>query len=625
MNKQIIFFIFILLSLIFNTGCTEMMTIKSPDNKVVVNVLKSQDGRLSYRLTRDGKAVLNDSPLGVTVDNADLGTGIELGEPAYSTINESYPWRGVKSIAHNHCNTMTIPILHIASDTNYSLEFKVFDDGAAFRYVIPAEGKHKINNETTSWNLPSKSDIWYQTNTINYEGVHEKGSINDLRAAIKMGMPVTVELPDGTYAAITEAALYDYSGMTLRTTGSTILKGIFEDDPRGFELEGDIKTPWRITMTGPGLNDLVNCDIVHNVSPPPDKKLFPNGMNTEWIKPGRALWHWWSTDTPYYDEQKFWIDSAAKMGFEYYLVDEGWENWEKPDKDKWDHLKELCDYAKSRGIGIFVWRCWADNPKLKRPGIETPEKRNAFFEKMNEVGVVGVKIDFMDSESKDRIDFYTNTLIDAAKHKLMVNFHGANKPAGEPRTFPNEVSREGIKGLEHNKWSALPPDHYASLPFTRLIAGHGDFTPCTFNPDYLKGTTLCCQLAAAVLFTSPALHWADRPELYFKSKAYKVMTQIPSVWDETIVLPKSEIGDLAAMARRTGDKWFVGIINGGDKKTYTLKLDFLDDVEYEAHLLSDVIGTPADMNKETKTVTNKKRLTIELDQGGGFVGYLMKK
>jgi alpha-glucosidase len=252
-------------------------------------------------------------------------------------------------------------------------------------------------------------------------------------------------------------------------------------------------------------------------------------------------------------------------------------------------------------------------------GIDTAEERLAFFKRCREVGVAGVKIDFMDAESKDVIDFYTAALKDAAEYKLMINFHGANKPTGEARTWPNEITREGVRGLEYNKWSALPPQHYAALPFTRYLAGHGDFTPCTFNPDMLKATTVTMQLATAIVYTSPLLHWADKPHFYLNSPAVDLIKQIPSTWDQTIVLADSKIGELAAFARRKDDVWFVGIINAGPERQYDLNLSFLDEGEYNAVLVRDRTDNPADITVENNTVNCEQKLTVEMCLGGGFV------
>lgn len=621
-------------ALVFARG-RESKTIElaSPNGRVSAKVFVNDNGRLAYNLTRGETVILNDSPMGITIDGADLGKAVTLGRPKHHTVNERYPWRGVKSEAVNHYNGVTLPITHNASGLTWTLRIRIYDDGFAYRYVVPGKGRRTVSGEKTAWRLPAGSKIWYQTVTRHYEGIHTKQKPEEIKKDTYIGFPITLELPDGSYAAITEAALFDYSGMTLQSTNSALLQGTFEDDPNGWQLQGTICSPWRVTMTGPDLNALVNCDIVHNLCPAYDKKLFPKGLQTDWIKPGRSLWHWWSGvlgnfDSVAFELQTGWVDKTAELGFEYYLVDAGWEDtWKTPDKDKWAHLKELVDYADRKNVGIFIWKRWAGGitERIKMTGIETRKERLDFFKRCSEAGAAGVKIDFMDSESKQIIDFYTDTLKDAADFKLMINFHGANKPTGEARTWPNEMTREGVMGLEYNKWSNLPPHHYASLPFTRCLAGHADFTPCTFNPDKLKGTTFTLQLATAIVYTSPLLHWADKPDLYLESPAAEIIKQIPSVWDETRVLPGSKIGELAAFARRKNNTWFVGIINAGRKRQYNLDLSFLDRGSYNAIFVRDKMDSPADMTVEKDTVNSSQKLTIEMREGGGFVACLFKR
>jgi alpha-glucosidase len=611
------------------------VTITSPKSQVQVKVIVNGKGRLCYTVERikpKRSLILEESPMGITIDDTDLGMGVEVGIPEQYSINETYPWRGVHPVAVNNCIGAKIPIKYTDSNTTYTLDVRVFDDGMGYRYVVPGEGERKVSGEASAWNLPDDCQMWYQTALNNYEGFHKKENV--MVTDPNVGFPVTIEYPDGTYATITEAGLFAYSGMTLEADGTSVLKGVFLDD-ESWQETGEISTPWRVTMTGPDLNALVNCDIVHNLCPAPDEELFPDGMETEWIKPGTATWNWWSDSPVAFEAQKEWVDKAAEMNMDYHLVDAGWESWRAEGKTNFDLLKELCDYAKEKGIGIHVWKHWSGlneeggaGQGMRRGGFGggafggQQMSRAEYFKACADAGAVGIKVDFMDSESRARINFYTNTLIEAAKFKLMINFHGANKPTGEPRTYPNEMTREGIRGLEYNKWDTLPAHHYASLPFTRYLAGHGDFTPTTFNPSRLKGTTATLQLASAIIITSPLLHWADKWQVYQESKAIDIIKEIPSVWDETVVLPGSEIGELAAFARRKGDDWFVGIINGGDAKSYSLDLSFLGKGTYKCTIIRDVKGEPAQMIIGKTTVKNGQNLDADMEAAGGFVVWL---
>lgn len=606
-------------------GSVQSVLVQSPDKQLSFRVELDDDQRLIYQLSRGKNAVIESSMMGPVVDSVSLGRGVSLGEPERWSIDTSYPSRGVHSKARNQFNSAVIAVTHKESGANYRLEIRVFNDGAGFRYVVPGEGKRQVSGEETAFRIPEGSFLWYQTNTKNYEGVHQRFSLDQVKLNTLMGPPVVVELPnEGGYAAITEAALFNYSGMTLRLVddGSRQLAAAFEDD-RQWTLEGTITSPWRVILAATDLNALVNSDIIANLNEAPAADL----ADADWIRPGRGFWHWWSGqmgnwDSVAYDRQAGWVDHASNFGFEYYLVDAGWEeNWSKPGKDKWALLSELTTYAAGKNVGIWVWKRWKTGKTegIEMTGVDDAAMRREFFRRCKEAGVAGVKIDYMDSESKSIVDFYTDVLKDAAVARLMIDFHGANKPTGESRTYPHEMTREGIMGLEYNKWSALPPAHYASLPFTRFLAGHGDFTPCTFNPQMLKGTTFALQLATAVCYTSPVMFYADKPEYYLKSPAVDVIKAIPSVWDETVVLPGSKIGDLAAIARRRGSTWFVGIINGGAKRAYKLDLSFLGKGEYAGVQLSDNPQRPDDLVRKEAKVRGGSSLDVAMNAGGGFV------
>jgi alpha-glucosidase len=605
----------LLLSLLPLSGCQSAF--EAPSDTVSAHVYTTTDGHLVYHIKRNGTTIVKESSLGITVDGVDLGNNVKLGPAVVTKVDETYQTRGVHSVAVNTYTSAVVPVTHLPSKTRYRVETRTFNDGFAYHIIVPGQGQHTVHHETIHWNLPEGSMIWYQPNTENYEDIYRKERLEEIQKDTNLALPVTIELVDGTYAAITEAAVFHYSGSSLRATGQNTLIGTFLDDAAGFQIKGTITTPWRVTMTGPTLNDLVNSDIVSNLCPAPDTQLFPNGMQTEWIQPGRSLWHWFSTENPSYEEHKQWVDAAAQMGFEYYLVDESWGHWKNEDQDKWDLLEAFVDHADQRNVGIWVWKAYPDRNQV--PGIFEKQPRMEFFRRCGQIGVKGIKMDFMETESKALIDFYENALQETAELELMVNFHGANKPTGESRTYPNEMTREGVRGLEWNKWSDLPAHHYASLPFTRFLAGHGDFTPCTLDPALLKGTTVSLQLANAIVYTSPVLHWADRPELYLESPALDIIKRIPSTWDETLVLKNSQIGELAAFARRKGNDWFVGIINGGKQTEYSLDLAFLGEGPYQSVTVSDTIGTPAGMNVENRTFERTDTITVKMDAGGGFV------
>ncbi|MFH1540102.1 MAG: glycoside hydrolase family 97 catalytic domain-containing protein, partial [bacterium] len=234
---------------------------------------------------------------------------------------------------------------------------------------------------------------------------------------------------------------------------------------------------------------------------------------------------------------------------------------------------------------------------------------------------VGVKIDFMDSESKTMIDFYEACLREGAANRLMIDFHGANKPTGEARTWPNEVTREGVRGLEYKMVFA---DHTATLPFTRYLAGHADYTPMYFQKDHMGNTSFAHQLASAVFLGSPVTFFGDDPENYLNSPARDAIEAMPIVWDETVVLEPSKIGRLAAFARRSGGGWFVAVLNAGGKREIEIPLDFLGEGKYKAVAYFDVQANPMEMRRAEAILDSSGRLPVRMRAAGGFLAMLKK-
>lgn len=612
----------------------------SPNGQIKAFVSTDAQGQLAYRVMHMEDTVIETSELGVTVDSQTLGLKVKIGPPAHKEILTRYPWRGGKNQAVNHCNAFDVPVIHQGSGLTWILEVRVFDDGVAYRYRIPGTGQRRIDREATCWQLPQGTSVWYQTNTASYEGVYNKSKPEGIplesegrqgRRSVFLGCPVTVEFSNGKYALLSEAGLYNYSGMTLKPTGSRTFEVAFEDDPKGFILDGPIMSPWRITIVTENLHDLVNSDLIHNLCEPPDADLFPDGIRTDWIQPGKGLITWavFGNDGARWDRQKWFVDMCAKMNCEYLLVDGGWRSerwgWLKDGGDLWDRLDELCRYAAARDVDIFVWHAYPEG-RNDGPGLTDRTVREDFFRRCKAMGVKGVKIDFFNSESKKVVDVYEDILRMTAEHQLMVNFHGANKPTGEVRTWPHEITREGIREQEYLLWDQLPLHHYAVLPFTRMVAGHGDFLPTYVRPKYLKNTTAVFQLATAIVFTSPFICWPDHPEAYLESPFLPLIRTMPEVWDETRVLEDSEIGTFVAFARRSGRDWYVAVLNCQKKqKKYSIPLSFLAEGYYEATLYHDAPGPPASVRVEAGHSLQKgQTVSVQLKAGGGFVGRFKK-
>jgi alpha-glucosidase len=499
---------------------------------------------------------------------------------------------------------------------------RAFNDAIAFRHIIPGQSKSRLPDEKTTFALPAGSTVWYHDLGGHYEDTYDKKEIDEMQTGEWAAPPVTFKLPGGAgYASITEAALINYSGMALQAAGERTFTAVlghkhpisypfrlrYSNDIERVSIPaavtGTITSPWRVVMIGADLNTLANCDAVHNLSPAADPKFFPRGINTGWVNAGRAVWRYLDRGSNTFDEMKEFSRLAGELGFEYHVIEGFWSRWSD------EQIKELVDYSRQRGVGLWFWR--------HSRQLRTPEARDEFFGKLQRLGVVGAKIDFFDHEHKEVVDLYTTLLREAAKHRILVNFHGANKPTGEARTWPNELIREGVRGMESSRLRERAK-HNTTLPFTRYLVGHGDYTPVHFGAR--RGdTTWAHQVATAAIFNEPLLTYGAHPTNILNNPALPMIKSIPAVWDETIVLPPSEIGELAAFARRSGKIWFLAVLNGPEARKLELPLKFLPRGKQNTLLLRDEANNPEAIRLENATFTAKNSITLDLPSGGGFI------
>ncbi len=591
--------------------------IKSPNENIEANVYANETGRLTYSASLRNQPAILPSALGVTINRIDLGQGIILKTPMFNSFNQRYPHRGVHNTAQNHYNEVLIPVQHEASQTEYTLRFRVFNDGIAYQYIVPGKKKRRIVEEKSSWKFPPGCRIWWQKNIKVYEGVYRGTQLDEMDIGTKLGPPASVTLPNNSgYALVSEANLVGYSGMSLILIEPNTLQVQFPWDRKGWTHTGDLETPWRLTIISIDLHGLVNSDLTTNLCPPPSERL----SKADWIRPGRAVWHWWSEGGPNLDKQTQWIDRTANLGFEYYLIDDGWRKWEKDGKDKWTCLKEVIDYANLKNIDILVW--------VQYKELKNAKKRFEYLKKIKETGAAGLKIDFIPGERKKIVDWYEDTLRVLSKLELLANFHGCNKPTGRQRTWPHELTREGIRGHEYHMkrlGRSLPPNHNTIIPFTRYVVGYADYTPTALNPEELRGFTWAHELAQAVVFTSPLTHFADNPEHYLNHPAEEFLRLLPTVWDETRVLPQSILGEVAAFARRSGHFWFIGVINGNKPQNIKIDLNFLDSGPYQSIEFYDHPEKNAAIEETRRILTSNESLDLQLKKAGGFVAVLHKK
>lgn len=584
------------------------VTIMSPDQTIVYSI-SLKNGLPEYVIKRKGNTIVDTSNLGLVIGQKKFRNGNSLKVIGRKSVNNSYVTRGIHRFAVNKYNEVTFQVVGI---NLYKMEVRVFNDGLAFRYIISGNQNSIVTDDLSTFRIPVGSTIWSQDDINYYEGNYQNQPIEEVKKGQVAGPPMTVKLPDHNgYAAITESHLVDFAGMSLSADGNRIFKARLSGVSH---KTGVIETPWRVILIGATLNQLVNSDVISNLSSPPDQRLFPKGYRTSWIRPGKSVWSWLAGNGDVtFEYMKRFSSWAGELGIEYNLVDEGWGKWESPGKEKWAMMKELVDYSHQKGVKIWVWKAYPDRAGI--PGIKDSITRNAFFKKCKEIGIVGLKIDFFDSEAQEIINFYHAALKDAAKYQLMLNFHGANKPTGESRTWPNEMTREGIMGLEG---SANWAKHNTTLIFTRFLAGHADYTPLSFS-DMVKGTTLTHQLACVAAFTSPFMCLGVDPERLLKSNIRTMVRDIPVVWDETIILPQSEIGEIAVMARRSGKTWYLVILNGESTRSIKINLNFLGTGKFLGTIFQDVEKQPEQSSEKIGEFNRTNDISIKMLSGGGFL------
>ena len=623
-------------------------TLASPDNSIQLT-FTTDGGQLAYRVTFRGKPVIDRSAMGLEIQNQPmLGNHVEIAGVKPSKTDETYTVPAGKSkTVRNAYNALSIDLRETADpQRRLTVEARAYDDGIAFRYAVPSqEGLRELRliNEKTQFVL-AKDATTYPLILRNYRTSWEDNyrivPLSGIHPESLIALPLLTELPGVAFLAITEADIDNYSGMYLmhnernaRELDARLAPHI--DDPNlSVATQTPAPSPWRILMIASEPGRLIESHIVANLNPP---SVI---ADTSWIKPGKAAWDWWSGP---YDENvdfkpgkntataKHYVDFAAQSGFQYFMLDAGWavRRTSGPNDSGSDitrvqpqiDMPELLAYAKSKHVGVWLWSHWTDVDRQMDEAFPLYEKW----------GVAGVKIDFMNRDDQWMVEFYHRVARLAAAHHLMVDFHGAYKPDGISRTYPNVLTREGVMGLEYNKWSArVTPDHNVMLAFTRMLAGPMDYTPGGFhnvtaaefiprnNQPMVMGTR-AHQTALFVVFESPLEMVSDYPEAYAGQKELAFLSAVPSSWDETRVL-NAKVGDYITIGRRHGKEWYVGSIAGSHGADLDIPLEFLPPGDFIAEVYSD--APDADYNPmhtvlESKKVNRTMTLKAKLVSGGG--------
>ena len=611
---------FVVLASVSRAAGVAPIEITGPNGKIKVSVNVPEKGWIAFNASLAGKPVFVDSPLGFVIGlggrkTIEPGKSVTLVKVEKESGDTTYKIFGNHAEARDHYNGVKIYLHDSSANVDFAVEFRVFDDAMAYRYFLPKaeKGFYRIVSELSTWNFVEDCKVWFATKY--FEADIREYDLRSVTKDWKVMPPLTAVLPDGAgYVTLMEANVVDYGGSTLSRSGELGLRVHLRS---WIGIKKDIKDPvsaWRVAAMARDLNTLVNTDVITNLCPPPPKEL----ANADWIKPGRAVWSWWSSNTVNPKRQKEYADMASELGFEYNLIDWHWDQW----PDHWKTLADIVDYSKKKGVGVWVW--WHSKK------MRDPEFRKKFMDNAVKAGVVGLKVDFFPPENQVTMEYYETLMKETAEHKLMINFHGCGLPNGRSRTWPNNITREAVMG--HELWMPgrfkMDTQHNVALPFTRYIVGHGDYTPTSFDPKYLKRYSWGQELAEAIVFLSPVTHYAGDPKILLANPAVDVLKKIPTVWDETIVLPGSKIGEVAGFARRSGTTWFVGVMNNDRERDFKVDLGFLGSGEYKAVILKDVVDGKAESaaawDREDRAVKNNDVIDFKMRPMGGFVAMFSK-
>lgn len=615
--------------------------LKSPDGTIGVKVAVGKS--ITYTVSADNNALLTDCSLAMKIDGKTLGANPKIKGVKRSVINNTIrPVVPLKfSEIKNHCNVMTLNF------GDYSVEFRAFDNGVAYRFVTSKKGMMNVEDETFTIHFPSdyKADISHDRNfRTSCESTWAHINTREWKPEDEMSyLPILIRTDKQYRVLISESDLRDYPGMFLHGTGDNGMTSVFPPCPLEQELSGDrsmkfTKTadyiartngkrafPWRYFMIARNDKEIALNTLTVQLSSPCEL------ADTEWIKPGQVSWDWWNhkmiwnvdfrsgINTPTY---KYYIDFASKYGVPYIIMDEGWAKTTREpfETTKEIDLPELIRYGKSKNVGIILWLPWTT----------VDAHIDNIFAKYAEWGVKGVKIDFMDRQDQWMVNYYERVVKEAAKHHILVDFHGAYKPSGLEIRYPNLLSYEGVRGLEFNDW--VDPENSIYQPFIRNAVGPMDFTPGVMSsaqPEHVKNTdpvpmtagTRSYHMALFVAFESGIQMLADSPTRYYENpECTEFITSVPVTWDETRVID-AKVGSYYVVAKRKGTKWYVAAITGKDGQKLSLPFNFLGAGKHHITWFQDGPNSnrqAMEYRKRQGEVDSSTTFSIELARNGGW-------
>jgi len=637
--------------------------LRSPDEKLLVTI-ETGNG-ISYTLKHDGDLLLDRSEIGMYMtDGTVFGGYLNVKKASTRTVSET-----IKAIMYKKAeikdefNELTLKF------KDFSLIFRAYDDGMAYRFVSHKEEAYNVDYETAEFNFAKDWNMWaayvcQHTETLesqyynSFENQYSYTPISEWNKDRLAFLPLMVEGPKGKKIVVTESDLFDYPGMYLynKDSGKKLTadfapypKEVRQGGHNNLQLEvqnrhpyiarciGNDKFPWRIVAVSEDDIQMADNDMVYRLARPADP-----ASNWSWVKPGKVAWDWWNDwnikgvdfkSGINNDTYKYYIDFASENGIEYVILDEGWSVNGEADLFQVVpeiNLTELVRYAANRNVGLILWAgYWAFDRDMEK-----------VCKHYSSMGIKGFKVDFMDRDDQHMVQFHQRAAMTAAKYKMLVDFHGTYKPSGLNRTYPNVINYEGVHGLEQMKWSPENVDQVTydvTVPYIRMMAGPMDYTQGAMrnasrgnyrpvNSEAMSQGTRCRQLAEYVVFESPLNMLCDSPSNYMEEKeCLEFIAEIPTVWDETKGLC-GEVGKYIAMARRNGSDWYVGAMTDWSDRGLTLDLSFLPEGNYTVVLYRDGVNADrvaCDYRKETINLPADRQLKIKMAPGGGFAAKIV--
>jgi alpha-glucosidase len=644
--------VFVMLPLSLAVGDAKAQSsydLRSPNNRIEVRI-RTANG-IRYDVLLGGRAILQDCTLSIDVDHKKLGAEAKVlkhKESSQDRVLEPVVRQKFAKIRENYKE------LHLDLDGGYGVTFRAYNEGAAYRLETSLpQAEVKIYGEEMNLNFPSNYVVYYPEEESFFSHNERKYLPRHLAAidpAFIATLPAVVDVENGAKVAIAESDVEEYPGLWLRGTSGNGLAATFPPYPlkEKLERESDVRVveaadyiavtkgtrtfPWRIIGIAEKDGDLLTNQLTWLLAKPSQVQ------DTSWIKPGKVAWDWWNDWNVYgvdfkagvnTQTYKYYIDFAAKYGIPYILLDAGWyRNGDVLDVVPEVNMEELTAYAKEKNVRVILWVLWN----------KLGDQLEKALDQYAKWGIAGIKVDFMQRSDQKLIDYYHKVSRETAKRKMLVDFHGDQKPATMTRTWPNLIGTEGVRGMEWDKWSAeTDPDHDVTLPFTRMVLGPMDYTPGAMlnaqKNDFraighrpMSQGTRCHQLAMYVVFEAPLQMLSDSPSNYLREpEIMEFLGPVPSEWDDTKVLD-GKIAQYVAVARRNGKDWYVGAMTNWSPRELEIDFSFLPEGNFTLQAYQD--GVNADrMGSDYKMVKSQvnrgTKLKIKLAPGGGWAGRIV--